>query len=196
MNPQFIIIIKVAPTLFADVVIMIGRLVELGIEVAMDSEVVLVLEVPFAVDAVGVHVAIVFSELCVVVEILLIMRFRRFVLYGAMWRDEKRDRPLCITDRHGGPPLHEPIIHHHHQSRSHTFRRCGNRDWQVGGAWKSGGDGGCSRFGSSVCSRCSGCVCRDRVLGALRSRRNTAHKAVQCVSDDSFVRWWRDEKRD
>jgi len=79
MNPQFIIIIKVAPTLFADVVIMIGRLVELGIEVAMDSEVVLVLEVPFAVGAVGVHVAIVFSELCVVVEILLIMRFRRFV---------------------------------------------------------------------------------------------------------------------
>ena len=41
----------------------------------MVTEVVLVLEIPFAVGAVGVHVAIVFLELCVVVEILFMVRF-------------------------------------------------------------------------------------------------------------------------
>ena len=55
---------------------MIGRLVELGNQVA--TEVVLVLEAPFAVGAVGVYVAIVFSELCVAVEILLIRPFNVF----------------------------------------------------------------------------------------------------------------------
>jgi hypothetical protein len=50
--------------------VVFGRLVELGIQVV--TKVALVLEVPFAVGAVGVHVAIVFLELCVVVEILLI----------------------------------------------------------------------------------------------------------------------------
>jgi hypothetical protein len=45
-----------------------GRLVELGIQVV--TEVALALEAPFAVGAVGVHVAIVFLELGVVVEIL------------------------------------------------------------------------------------------------------------------------------
>ena len=40
-----------------------GRLVELGIQVV--TEVALILEAPFAVGAVGVHVAIVFSELCI-----------------------------------------------------------------------------------------------------------------------------------
>ena len=60
--------------------VVIGRLVELGVQVL--TEVVLVLEVPFAVGAVDVHVAIVFLKLCVVVEILLIMRFRQFRLSG------------------------------------------------------------------------------------------------------------------
>jgi hypothetical protein len=54
-----------------------GRLVELGIQVV--TEVALILEAPFAVGAVGVHVAIVFLELFIVVEILVIMRFRRFI---------------------------------------------------------------------------------------------------------------------
>jgi len=62
------------------VVIVIGRLVELGSQVVI--EVVLVQEAPFAVGAVDVHVAIVFLELCVAVEILLIMRFRQFRLSG------------------------------------------------------------------------------------------------------------------
>lgn len=57
--------------------VVFGRLVELGIQVV--TEVALVLEAPFAVGAVGVHVAIVLLELPVVVEILLIMRFRRFI---------------------------------------------------------------------------------------------------------------------
>lgn len=55
----------------------IGRLVELGIQVV--TEVALILEAPFALGAVGVYVAIVFLELFVVVKILFIMRFRRFI---------------------------------------------------------------------------------------------------------------------
>jgi len=58
------------------VVTVIGRLVELGNQVA--TEVVLVLEAPFAVGAVGVYVAIVFLELCVAVEILLIRPLNAF----------------------------------------------------------------------------------------------------------------------
>lgn len=65
-----------------------GRLVELGIQVM--TEVALALEVPFAAGAVGVHVAVVFLELCVLVEILLIMRFRRFICPVG---DEQRERP-------------------------------------------------------------------------------------------------------
>jgi hypothetical protein len=54
-----------------------GRLVEAGIQVV--AEVVIVQEAPFAVGAVGVHVAVVFFELLAVVEILPIMRFRRSI---------------------------------------------------------------------------------------------------------------------
>ena len=52
-------------------------MVELGIQVV--AEVALALEAPFAVGAVSVHVTIVVLALCVVVEILLIMCFRRFI---------------------------------------------------------------------------------------------------------------------
>jgi hypothetical protein len=62
-------------------------LVELGIQVV--TEVALVLEAPLAVGAVGVHVAIVFLELCIVVEILLICISD--VSSVRWWRDETRD---------------------------------------------------------------------------------------------------------
>ena len=67
----------------------IGGLVEPGIQVV--AEVTPVLEAPFAVRAVSVHVAIVFLELCVVVKILLIMRFPtlRFSCLGGV--TEARD---------------------------------------------------------------------------------------------------------
>ena len=48
----------------------------------MVTEVALALEIPFAVGAVGVHVAIVFLELCVIVEILLMVRFVCLVVEG------------------------------------------------------------------------------------------------------------------
>jgi hypothetical protein len=57
--------------------VVFGGLVELGIKVV--TEVALILEAPFAVGAVGVHVAVVALELFVVFEILLIIRFRCFV---------------------------------------------------------------------------------------------------------------------
>ncbi len=50
-----------------------GRLVEIGKQVL--TEVVLILEAPFAVGAVRVHVAVVLLKLCMVVEILSIIRF-------------------------------------------------------------------------------------------------------------------------
>ena len=64
-----------------------GRFVVLGIQVVTD--VALALEAPFAVGAIGVHVAIVFLELCVVIEILFIMHFQRFICPVA--ENEKRD---------------------------------------------------------------------------------------------------------
>jgi len=48
-------------------------LVEIGKQVL--TEVVLILEAPFAVGAVRVHVAVVLLKLCMVVEILSIIRF-------------------------------------------------------------------------------------------------------------------------
>ncbi len=55
-----------------------GRLVDLGIQLVV-TEVALAVEGPFAVGAVDVHFAVVFLEFYVVVEILLIMGFRRFI---------------------------------------------------------------------------------------------------------------------
>lgn len=51
----------------------------------MVTEVALVLEAPFAVGAVGVHVAVVFLELCIVVEILLTMRFPDVCVSVVRW---------------------------------------------------------------------------------------------------------------
>jgi len=51
----------------------VGGLVDPGTQVV--PEVALALEAPFAVGAVCVHVAVVFLELCIVVEILSVIRF-------------------------------------------------------------------------------------------------------------------------
>jgi hypothetical protein len=68
-----------------------------------------------------------------------------------------------MADRHGGPPLHDPKIHPPPQRRTHTFRRCGRV------------------IPGQLRSRCSMCARHDRVLEALRSRRNTAHNAFATI---------------
>ena len=80
-------------------------------------EIVLVLEAPFAVGAVSVHVAIVFLDLCAVVEIQLIILFSDvFVSIVRWWRDEKRAANLFAWPAgRSGSPLHDPTNHPHHK---------------------------------------------------------------------------------